>query len=70
MGLALGPPGAMISGFVGSVVGDMAGSKIGEAVCKGGKAIVGIAAKVVKGCDRSDGRSRQKRGKDVESRRE
>ena len=39
----------MISGFVGSVVGDMAGSKIGEAVYEGGKAIVGTAAKGVKG---------------------
>ena len=48
LGLALGPPGAMISGFVGSVVGDMAGSKIGEAVCKGGKATFKKAAKVVK----------------------
>ena len=39
LGLALRPPGAMMSGFVGGIAGGVAESKIGEAVYEGGKVI-------------------------------
>ena len=49
LGLALRPPDAIMGVFIDGMASGMAGSRSGEAVYEGSKAIAKTAAKVVKG---------------------